>query len=80
MRSEQVWRAARRDGRVLSNTDCVYGVWHTGDNRDEEAGGGPGTEPKGVADHYLRGHGVETRPLRCDRQRLLRPTDWRKGW
>ena len=75
MRSEQVRRAARRDGKVLSNTDCVYGVWHTGDIRSEEAGGVPGTEPKGVADHYLRVHGVETRPLRCDCHRLLRPTD-----
>ena len=46
MRSEQVRRAARRDGRVLSNTDCVYGVWHTGDIRSGEAGGVPGTEPK----------------------------------
>ena len=62
MRSEQVRRAARRDGKVLSNTDCVYGVWHTGDIRDEDTGGVPGTEPKGVADHCLRVHGVETRP------------------
>ena len=62
MKSEQVRRAARRDGKVLSNTVCVYGVGHTGDIRDEDTGGVPGTEPKGVANHYLRVHGVETRP------------------
>ena len=51
MKSEQVRRAARRDGKVLSNTVCVYGVGHTGDIRDGDTGGVPGTEPKGVANH-----------------------------
>ena len=62
MKSEQVRRAASRVGKVLSNTVCVYGVAHTGDIRAGDAGGVPGTEPKGVADHCLRVHGVETRP------------------